>query len=384
MRFLKELLRRYKDSPGLLRMGEQERTQLLREMLELKGEQGFLDPPAELFRYRQSGTAGARSLAEGGFRPELLKEQAPHVSSTGEPNGLYWAKHPDDLGPLIAGGPTDYRQDPNIWGKPLPGTKMFEFTPDEAEVLEQIPGPEITRAFRGSGANFLDWPDTIVSRPWQRQIVQIEPNSVEAKIQMPGLDKTYVTRILGLAGALGLGGAAMPQEGEASPLKRIIQDASKLNLGGVSSAAKQLIGRSFPQFEGRVVKDVRQGRGDTRYILFKDGMVAEVTKGDLHDLSRTTGTQDYMQKFQSKDEAGKQAQALKSLQRHERMHSSLVRKSTVTSKASEHLKASGQISGLQEDLVGVMKDGKYMTMPRPYAEYLQKAGILKITKEIPK
>lgn len=386
MRLLRDLLKQFRKTNITPYVEGRERERLLQELLELKIEQGGpTQPPPYLYRYKLSGEGGARELAEGGFRQNLVDNPGPGIGVGGEPSGLYWAKSKDDLGNLITGSTTNLTYEPNIWGQPLPGTKMLSFTPDEAKLLRNVPGPQITKAFNRD-ANFLKWPDTVVDRPWEEQVVQVRPESTKALIETRWKDpSSRVTRILGLTGALGVGGSMVDtNEAQASPIKRVLQDASKLALGPASSAAARLIGKSFPEFEGRVVKDVRQGRGDQRFILFKDGMVAEVTKKDLNDLARTTGTEEYVSKFQAGDEATKKAMALKSLRRREAMHSGLVRKSTVTEKASEHLKSSKSVSGLQEDIVGVVKDGKYMTMPRPYAEYLQKAGILKITKEIPK
>jgi len=175
-----------------------------------------------------------------------------------------------------------------------------------------------------------------------------------------------------------LGPVVQPKEAEAFPIGRVIKEIGKRTLGALSGANKVLAGRIL---EGKVIKEIRKGKGDWRYIVFTDGTGRPVTKDFIHSLAQGKGTVSKMTEFGAKSPAAQLQQAEKSLQYH------LDRAWIKSPKFFQQPRRQMHLDRLKElgdteipDLVGVWHRGTYLTMPKPYAELLEKAERVKIDK----
>ena len=199
------------------------------------------------------------------------------------------------------------------------------------------------------------------------------------------LDPTFKPRFiksLAIGSAVLTSLSMLPDTAEAMP-RGVYQPITKTT-GKLSSAAKTLAGKTID--EGKTIKTILKGEGDTRYIHFTDGTESVVTKQDVNKLARSIGTDEYIKKFRSQPTEDLQlAQALRSLNYHERLaiHTKpgnlgeeLVYH--YVDQYLEHLSEMGKT--LPPDICFVKKGDKLFTLPRPYAELLEEQGILKIVR----
>ena len=226
------------------------------------------------------------------------------------------------------------------------------------------------------------------------EFIQTEKGSVLAKIPRPKdlkfdpntgerLKDRFYYKILGIGAALGLGGAIMPDEANAFPIGKIgkiVKDMTKIALKEPSSAASNLIGKVM---QGKVIKAVQKGKGDWRYLLFEDGSGLPVTKDFLESVSRAQGTKDYMAKFRAAEDAEKLEMAKKSLNRHLAKTTGLSTKRLTETYSTKHMERLDRLGleGLEKpNLVGVWSSGRYVKMPKEYAELLEANGLVKIDR----
>ncbi len=202
---------------------------------------------------------------------------------------------------------------------------------------------------------------------------------IDVSIIKPLLKK-YWPKLLG--GSLGLGFAVdeslRPKKAEASPLKAILKDATKI-VGEQSSTASGLIGKVFPKFSQSPVQKVLKGRGNSRYLIMEDGSGIEIEKSDLNHLMRSLGNVE-TQQVQNLSPEQALDKAMRSLKFHEDRANPFANKPYVEDYTKRHLKASSDLIDLAEDMVLVNKHGVKMSLPRKHAELLEKNGILKILK----
>jgi putative heme degradation protein len=171
---------------------------------------------------------------------------------------------------------------------------------------------------------------------------------------------------------------AFPKEAEAMPVGTIVKRATKATLGAASSAAKALRGMTL---QGKVVKDVRKGRGVWRSILFEDGTQMTVEKRYVNDLCRARGTQAKMEEFGAKRGDAQTVQALRSLRYHEARVQPFFTRDTTRKLTKEHQTRLSQIDeAIDRDSAYVLYQGKYFAMPKEYATHLEGMGILKIMR----
>jgi hypothetical protein len=170
-------------------------------------------------------------------------------------------------------------------------------------------------------------------------------------------------------------------EAEAFPVgKPIAKIARKVAGKGLSSASSALKGMVI---EGKVIKEVRAGQRNWRYLVFEDGSGRPVTKEFVHDLCQSGGTAKYMNKLQARPSEEKLMQAEKSLNYHLNRVYYDSPKYTQKPRRQRYLNRLGEVGQKSEekpDLVGVWYNKIYLTMPRPYAELLERAGRLRIDK----
>ena len=169
-----------------------------------------------------------------------------------------------------------------------------------------------------------------------------------------------------------------PSEAEAFPIGKAFKVGQKA-LGSLSSASERLAGKTV---QGKIVKEVRKGHGNWRQIIFEDDSVLPVTKDYVHSLSRAKGTEQYVNAFAEKNKEGQLQQALKSMAKHESMvypeRTTHVRRD-VTENFHQAFKARAQELQVEvPDSVMVQRGKKSYMMPKPYAEILQRNGILQI------
>jgi hypothetical protein len=211
--------------------------------------------------------------------------------------------------------------------------------------------------------------------------VQLNPRKAIAKIKVgpydevdPKLRGRDFYRILGLTG-LGTGILGQTDEAESSPIGKAFKLGQKA-MGSLSSSSGRLAGKTL---QGKVIKEVRRGKGDWRQIVFNDDSVLPVTKDYVHSLARAKGTEDYLSAYAGKNREGKLTQALNSMAMHERLFDTMSSRERVRTLQGNYLKKAQELDpSLPPDTVMVTRGTKYYSMPRVYAEQLQKAGILTI------
>lgn len=177
---------------------------------------------------------------------------------------------------------------------------------------------------------------------------------------------------LGLAtgGSMGLLDILSPQEAEAAPIGKYTKGVVK---GVESSAAKAL--RDLEYSKGKIITEVRKGRGNWRSLHFADGTQMTVKAKHINDLCRASGTARKLAEFAEKEGESKLLQALRSLQYHEARAPIMMRRDTTRLLTREYIKTVDQMAAhLSPDTVYVTYNGKFFTMPREYAEYLERVG----------
>ena len=228
--------------------------------------------------------------------------------------------------------------------------------------------PEEAKAIRSGRVDFFE--HRYPGHPEGGVVSQLTPGTTLQK-----LGNKY--RIYGIGAALGLGGAIMPDEANAFPIGKIVKDMTKIALKEPSSAASNLIGKVM---QGKVIKAVQKGKGDWRYLLFEDGSGLPVTKDFLESVSRAQGTKDYMAKFRAAGDAEKLEMAKKSLNRHLAKTTGLSTKRLTEAYSTKHMERLDRLGleGLEKpNLVGVWSSGRYVKMPKEYADLLEANGLVK-------
>lgn len=182
-------------------------------------------------------------------------------------------------------------------------------------------------------------------------------------------------------------------EANAMPIGKLLKAGTKPALkafeGAVSSAAKPLIGKTLEgttlkgmQLEGKAVHNVTKGSGEWRNIIFNDGSSLPVTKDYLNDLMREVGTQRKMIELNSKDPTGQLQQALKSLEYHKARQLPVSKGYAIKKRVEHRSRVSELLNSPTEDVVVVFEKGGSapLTMPRKYAEILEREGKVRIDR----
>ena len=292
----------------------------------------------------------------------------------GEPTGIYYGNRPQDLGPLITGEKGTYAP-ANIQALPLPEARTKNFTAEEWQANIGRSAEDITKDLK-SKYDFISFPDLNMDRPDLMQTVQLNPNKAIAKIKT---DKGSIYKILGLAGALGIGANSMDTNtAEASPIGDILKAGTskmiKASKGPLSSAARDLEGMALKgeEFQGAKIRSVTKGAGDIRNILLDNGDAVQVDKQYINDLARAAGKVQYTNKLplQSQDENFQQA--LNGLQ-HTFERTYTHGKGIPQDRYSEHTQRLTELLGQNPDvpMVGVRFSGQYMIIPQAYADVLK-------------
>lgn len=167
---------------------------------------------------------------------------------------------------------------------------------------------------------------------------------------------------------------------EASPIGKVVKNASKRAFSKVASTTSNLLVGT--EFKGKKIVNVTKGAQNWRYIHLDDDTVYPVTKDVLHDMSRKVGTDKKLAELSVKDEPSKLVQALKSLDYHKARSipagSKLMMKEYYKNWSSQL-----ESVGLPAVPSCMVKSGKdTFLMPTEYAELLEKEGHLKILKRL--
>ena len=222
-------------------------------------------------------------------------------------------------------------------------------------------------------ADAVLFPDIVI--PGQEtfpQVTVLRRGAVEARLG--GKQK-----LLGAAISAGLGAGLLgkDQEAQAQPVGVFQKVVSKAARGALSSASKVLEGQ---EIEGRVIKEVRKGRGKWRSILFDDGTEMVVDKQRVNDLCRAFGTHQKIQEFNLRKGEDKTLQALKSLDYHYKRSRSVPRDLT-RKYHKEYLTRGYEVSpAVPPGSHFVHWEGRYFSMPKEYAEHLEQMGYIKILR----
>jgi hypothetical protein len=144
-----------------------------------------------------------------------------------------------------------------------------------------------------------------------------------------------------------------------------------------SSASKHLVGSAF---KDKIIKKVVKGKGDWRYIVTDDDAVELVDKKFINALSRKVGTEAYTTKFNLAPKQSKLAQAYKSLELHKSKPFADKKLILDYHKSYQEQLKLHNIPVPKMSLVEV--DGKFLTLPTPYADVLHKEGTVKKIKDL--
>jgi hypothetical protein len=210
-------------------------------------------------------------------------------------------------------------------------------------------------------------------------LLEIEKMGEVTNSKLLGLKKkihSMLTKgLLSSAGASALLHKLDVKEAEASPAgvfeKAVVKGARK-----VSSSAEVLIGRKL---EGKTITNVLK-EGKWRKILFDDDTMQIVTPAEVNSLIRKKTTKSYLNRFKDKEGSAKTRQALRSLKMREAHYD---KNPFITKKSFKQIHKAHQkrIKSFKEnppDSVFVDYEGKFLQMPREYAEHLEELGILTI------
>ena len=159
----------------------------------------------------------------------------------------------------------------------------------------------------------------------------------------------------------------------ASSVKKVVKKATIKPIK--SSADKVLKGTLY---KNKTIKSITKGKGLHRYITTTDGEVALVDTKMINSLSRQAGTAKQMLKFAGEQKEGNLVQAYKALALRKA-------KAPASKKAvmDYHLKHRKQLklSGVKPTATSLVScEGKVLTLPKPYADVLQKEGVVKVLK----
>jgi hypothetical protein len=187
-------------------------------------------------------------------------------------------------------------------------------------------------------------------------------------------------RIAGVAVALGLGSElASPDEAEASSLfGKILKQGAKT----VAKRAAQADSTSSAVLEGktimgRVVKEVKKGQQDWRYLVFEDGTEMPVKKELVHNLCREFGTVGKMGELAEKDEASQLMQAIKSLEFHTSRQKTFTTKSMRDDYRKQYVQQMKDLGIEPEEMIHIDKPIQAY-IPKKYADILEQAGVIQI------
>jgi len=131
-----------------------------------------------------------------------------------------------------------------------------------------------------------------------------------------------------------------------------------------------------------VIKEVRRGHGNWREVIFNDGTALPMTKDYVNKLCRTKGTDDMLEVLSTKGQSEQLKQALRSMKYHEdRLSPGLETRPTVAQFHESYLKRVKEVDPASlPDTVMVTRGKLYYSMPRRYAEILEREGIVNIQK----
>ena len=150
--------------------------------------------------------------------------------------------------------------------------------------------------------------------------------------------------------------------------------------GGMSRAAAGLKGTTF---KGGTIKTITKGKGNIRHIVLEDETVYPVYKDVVSNLMRRAGTSAKMGELASKvGESDQLLQAMKSAKYHKARIAPLSSRTLIEANYRNYVGQMEQAE-LQRTPYSLVKDSeKTFSMPRPYAEVLERAGQLKILKHL--
>lgn len=183
-------------------------------------------------------------------------------------------------------------------------------------------------------------------------------------------------KALGLGVGAGLGLVLSERKGQAFPVGKFVRRAAK---GALSSASEVL--RGLERAPGKVIKEVRKGRGDWREIAYLDGTTEVVHKDYVTSLVRASQTQRYLERFRGRGEGEQLEQALRSLKMHYGMNAVKVPRTLSRTLHKRYLRqVSEMMPKLTPETRFVYYEDRFFPMPLEYAERLEKAGIVKIMR----
>lgn len=181
-----------------------------------------------------------------------------------------------------------------------------------------------------------------------------------------------------------LGDLLGPSEAEAGTIGKAFKLIAKpeVGKGAISRTSKLLQGT---EFMGKTIKNVTQGRGDTRYIILADDTVYPTNKSIVSDLVRTNETKkrtDVFGAYKSKDVAIQIDQALTSMDYHEARSNQYMNKATIRDNYKAYAKQMKEAGVEVMPFSLVQRGDRTYSMPTPYAKRLEKEGYLKVIEEL--
>lgn len=149
--------------------------------------------------------------------------------------------------------------------------------------------------------------------------------------------------------------------------------------GAVSSAAKPLKGTLY---KGKAIKTIVKGKGSWRYIVTEDGAEELVDKEVINSLARAAGTTKKVAEFAIKKKAPKLTQAYKSLEMRQ-LKAQPKKNQKIVLDYYKKYKSNLEASGAQVPATSLVEQNKKVfTMPKEYADLLEKENILKKLKDL--
>jgi len=209
------------------------------------------------------------------------------------------------------------------------------------------------------------------------------PNVPESKIR--NLTREALKKIGLVLGIWGLG-ILTPEQAEAAPLGPIRRVTRRVLEGPLSPDATRILKGKI--IKGKVVKEVRRGRGDWRYIVFEDGTHLPVDKSYIRSAAAGYGRERYIEMFERAPVHEKAEMIRKSLERRlEQERLAFRGRATIDAQLIDYERKLRELGiPTTEKSVLIRYRGRTFSIPETYARILERAtrGKVRILKRQPR